>query len=642
MPGRPAMTEYRRRLRYHQAQWRRRTVTRSARNRSSPARGAGPTCRQPAPPRLRPGHRRQLPHRRRRWPPRERDRDRRAAPELRPPAAVGRPPVVGRAGFNLFGDLAADLARPTARCTRGGPTRRHGVRRPLRPLAGTTRPRLPQQPPRLRRGVRARRRRWGASGHRRRHELPRAQQGRAAEAEERRPQHGGVRSLGRVRPAARQLLGRSDLAEMWLEHLLLHSMLQHESGMWMWGRYVVVYPAGNVDLTDAVAATAPSSQIDATYATITVEEAARLSRPSRGDDEGATRALPAGLIGAARGRRRPQLGVSDDEAGRRSVDGDRTRERRARCQREPPRRPGPGRSSRALGRWSWPAPGSAPTTCRSPSERPRTRGAPRARRSSSRPPTRPATRCPCPTRSRSGAAPPRRSTSRPTSPSGRIPGRLPAHGHHAHRVGGCRRARCGRVRRRGRRGEGRLPGQQGADGRRHLSRGQAVGAAGADIGGRTAWWGGGIPGRAGDEAARRRGRRRRGLARASSPTSFRAGPTSRSGGPRPWDRQRIFRLGRDLVVRLPRIGWAVPQIAKEFELLRLAPHLPAAVPEPMAGGAPGRGIRTRGSCPAGRPARTRSPARSRLVPAGRGGGRLRRRAPAGGDGGPRAGVAPGC
>ena len=52
----------------------------------------------------------------------------------------------------------------------------------------------------------------------------------------------------------------------------------------------------------------------------------------------------------------------------------------------------------------------------------------------------------------------------------------------------------------------------------------------------------------------------------------------------------IFRLGRDLVVRLPRIGWAVPQVAKELEWLpRLAPHLPAAVPEPIACGAPGRG-----------------------------------------------------
>lgn len=52
----------------------------------------------------------------------------------------------------------------------------------------------------------------------------------------------------------------------------------------------------------------------------------------------------------------------------------------------------------------------------------------------------------------------------------------------------------------------------------------------------------------------------------------------------------VYRLGDDLGVRVPRIGWAVPQIAKEREWLpRLAPHLPAAVPEPLLVGAPGRG-----------------------------------------------------
>ena len=40
---------------------------------------------------------------------------------------------------------------------------------------------------------------------------------------------------------------------MWLEHLLLLSMLQHESGAWNWGRYVVVHPAGNSDYADACA-----------------------------------------------------------------------------------------------------------------------------------------------------------------------------------------------------------------------------------------------------------------------------------------------------------------------------------------------------------------------------------------------------
>src|SRR5436305_13276418 len=41
----------------------------------------------------------------------------------------------------------------------------------------------------------------------------------------------------------------------------------------------------------------------------------------------------------------------------------------------------------------------------------------------------------------------------------------------------------------------------------------------------------------------------------------------------------IYRLGDDLAVRLPRIGWATGQAAKEARWLpRLAPALPAAVP----------------------------------------------------------------
>ena len=36
----------------------------------------------------------------------------------------------------------------------------------------------------------------------------------------------------------------TDLLVMWLEHLLVLSMLQHPSGEWSWGRYVVVHPAG--------------------------------------------------------------------------------------------------------------------------------------------------------------------------------------------------------------------------------------------------------------------------------------------------------------------------------------------------------------------------------------------------------------
>jgi aminoglycoside phosphotransferase (APT) family kinase protein len=60
----------------------------------------------------------------------------------------------------------------------------------------------------------------------------------------------------------------------------------------------------------------------------------------------------------------------------------------------------------------------------------------------------------------------------------------------------------------------------------------------------------------------------------------------------PWGTNNgIWRLGDDLVVRLPRIGWAEGQVAFEAMWLpRLAPNLPiVAVPEPMAIGEPGEG-----------------------------------------------------
>lgn len=53
---------------------------------------------------------------------------------------------------------------------------------------------------------------------------------------------------------------------------------------------------------------------------------------------------------------------------------------------------------------------------------------------------------------------------------------------------------------------------------------------------------------------------------------------------------RTYRLGDDLTVRLPTAAGYVPAVAKEDRWLPvLAPHLPVAVPEPVATGAPGRG-----------------------------------------------------
>jgi hypothetical protein len=65
--------------------------------------------------------------------------------------------------------------------------------------------------------------------------------------------------------------GRSDLAVMWLEHLLLLSMLQHSSGTWSWGRYVVVHPAGNSDFADACARYRDLLVDQSTFSSVTVE-----------------------------------------------------------------------------------------------------------------------------------------------------------------------------------------------------------------------------------------------------------------------------------------------------------------------------------------------------------------------------------
>ncbi len=58
---------------------------------------------------------------------------------------------------------------------------------------------------------------------------------------------------------------------MWLEHLLLLSMPQHPSGAWTWGRYVVVHPAGNVDVAGLCARYRDLLADDSTFATLTIE-----------------------------------------------------------------------------------------------------------------------------------------------------------------------------------------------------------------------------------------------------------------------------------------------------------------------------------------------------------------------------------
>ena len=64
---------------------------------------------------------------------------------------------------------------------------------------------------------------------------------------------------------------RSEFAELWLEHLLLLSMLQHESGEWSWGRYLVIHPAENPDMTDLVSRYREQLAEDSTFATMALE-----------------------------------------------------------------------------------------------------------------------------------------------------------------------------------------------------------------------------------------------------------------------------------------------------------------------------------------------------------------------------------
>jgi PD-(D/E)XK nuclease superfamily len=68
------------------------------------------------------------------------------------------------------------------------------------------------------------------------------------------------------------LKARSELCVMWLEHLLLLSMLQHPSGAWGWGRYVVVHPAGNTDMAELCDRYRGLLADDSTFASVTLEK----------------------------------------------------------------------------------------------------------------------------------------------------------------------------------------------------------------------------------------------------------------------------------------------------------------------------------------------------------------------------------
>jgi hypothetical protein len=65
---------------------------------------------------------------------------------------------------------------------------------------------------------------------------------------------------------------RGELCVMWIEHLLLFAMLQHPSDNYTWGRYVVVHPAENCDVADSCARYRTMLADDASFATLTVDQ----------------------------------------------------------------------------------------------------------------------------------------------------------------------------------------------------------------------------------------------------------------------------------------------------------------------------------------------------------------------------------
>jgi hypothetical protein len=73
-------------------------------------------------------------------------------------------------------------------------------------------------------------------------------------------------------PEAIDAVNGTELIHIWLEHLLVLSMLQHPSRAWRWGRLVVVYPAGNTDFADACNRYRSLLVDQSTFASATVEE----------------------------------------------------------------------------------------------------------------------------------------------------------------------------------------------------------------------------------------------------------------------------------------------------------------------------------------------------------------------------------
>lgn len=61
------------------------------------------------------------------------------------------------------------------------------------------------------------------------------------------------------------------LQQIWLDHLLVLSMLQHPSDRWAWGRFVLVHPARNPSFAETAAAYRELLVDDETFSVVTIE-----------------------------------------------------------------------------------------------------------------------------------------------------------------------------------------------------------------------------------------------------------------------------------------------------------------------------------------------------------------------------------
>jgi len=77
---------------------------------------------------------------------------------------------------------------------------------------------------------------------------------------------------GAFGPRALAAVNGTELIHIWLDHLLVLSMLQHPSRTWRWGRFVVVHPAGNTDFAEACDRYRDLLVDRSTFSSITVEE----------------------------------------------------------------------------------------------------------------------------------------------------------------------------------------------------------------------------------------------------------------------------------------------------------------------------------------------------------------------------------